>query len=105
MNDQQTIALGPRGPRVPAVGVGTWQWGDRMYWGFGKDFSEKDIFEAFEESVRAGVTFFDTARGYSNSEERIGKALEGREYIVATKSGNREAEGIYEDVGRSLAAR
>jgi len=50
-----------------------------------------------------GVNFFDTARGYTNSEERIGRALEGREFFVATKSGNREAEGIYRDVERSLA--
>ena len=49
-----------------------------------------------------GVTFFDTARGYTNSEERIGQALDGRDYYVATKSGNREAEGIYQDVERSL---
>lgn len=49
-----------------------------------------------------GVTFFDTARGYTNSEERIGQALDGGDYYVATKSGNREADGIYQDVERSL---
>ena len=89
MNDQQTIALGPRGPRVPAVGVGTWQWGDRMYWGFGKDFSEKDVFEAFEESVRAGVTFFDTAEVYAGgrSERFLGEFVRRTHapVLVATK--------------------
>jgi len=64
---------------------------------------EADAIATVRRAFDMGVTFFDTARGYSNSEERIGKALEGREYIVATKSGNREAEAIYEDVGRSLA--
>ncbi len=49
-----------------------------------------------------GIRFFDTARGYTNSEERIGKALAGRDFVIATKSGNREAGGIYDDVGRSL---
>ena len=49
-----------------------------------------------------GVNFFDTARGYTNSEERIGQALDGRDYYIATKSGNREADGIYQDVERSL---
>ncbi len=58
---------------------------------------------AVQRAHDLGVTFFDTARGYSNSEERIGKALAGRDYIVATKSGNREAAGVYDDVKRSLA--
>jgi len=49
-----------------------------------------------------GVNFFDTARGYTNSEERIGQALDGRDYYIATKSGNRKADGIYQDVERSL---
>ncbi len=58
---------------------------------------------AVRKAYDLGVNFFDTARGYTNSEERIGKALKGREYFVATKSGNREAEDIYRDVERSLA--
>lgn len=68
------IPLGPAGPRVPAVGVGTWQWGDRMYWGFGREFGEREVREAFEESVAAGLTFFDTAESYGGgrSERFIG---------------------------------
>jgi predicted aldo/keto reductase-like oxidoreductase len=58
---------------------------------------------AVRKAYDLGINFFDTARGYTNSEERIGKALEGRKYFVATKSGNREAEGVYRDVERSLA--
>ena len=58
---------------------------------------------AVRRAYDLGVNFFDTARGYTNSEERIGKALEGCEHFIATKSGNREAEGIYRDVERSLA--
>jgi predicted aldo/keto reductase-like oxidoreductase len=58
---------------------------------------------AVRRAYDLGVTFFDTARGYTNSEERIGKALEGRDYVVATKSGHREAEGISRDVERSLS--
>lgn len=49
-----------------------------------------------------GVNFFDTARAYTVSEEWIGEALEGRDYIVATKSGVRDANGIYEEVCHSL---
>jgi len=64
---------------------------------------EEVAIETVRRAYDLGVTFFDTARGYTNSEERIGKALEGRDYYVATKSGNREADGIYRDEDRSLA--
>jgi predicted aldo/keto reductase-like oxidoreductase len=62
---------------------------------------EVEAIAAVQRAHDLGINFFDTARGYTNSEERIGKALEGREFIVATKSSNRDAEGIYEDVDRS----
>lgn len=73
----QTVRLGPGGPEVPAVGVGTWQWGDRMYWGFGKDFTERDVWEAFDGSVRAGLTLFDTAEVYGGgrSERFLGEFI------------------------------
>ncbi len=63
---------------------------------------EADAVATVRRAHELGINFFDTARGYTNSEERIGKALDGVDYIVATKSGNREAEGIYADVKRSL---
>lgn len=71
------MTLGPDGPEVPAVGVGTWQWGDRLYWGFGRDFGERDVWEAYEESVRAGLTFFDTAEvyGVGRSERFLGEFI------------------------------
>ena len=64
--------------------------------------SEPIAVAAVRRASDLGVNFFDTARGYTNSEQRIGKALAGRDYIVATKSGRRDAEGIYADVERSL---
>jgi aryl-alcohol dehydrogenase-like predicted oxidoreductase len=62
------VRLWAGGPEIPAVGVGTWPWGDRVYWGFGKDFTERDVWEAFEASTGAGLTFFDTAEVYSASQ-------------------------------------
>jgi len=89
MDGRQMTTLGPGGPRVPSLGVGTWQWGDRMYWGFGKDYSEKDIYEAFEESIRAGLTFFDTAEVYGGgqSERFLGEFARKTHapVVVATK--------------------
>ncbi|MCJ7751442.1 MAG: aldo/keto reductase [Armatimonadetes bacterium] len=64
--------------------------------------TDENAIAAVRRAYDLGVNFFDTARGYTTSEERIGKALEGRPYIVATKTGNREPDGAYQDVLRSL---
>jgi aryl-alcohol dehydrogenase-like predicted oxidoreductase len=71
----QTIKLGSDSPTVTALGVGTWAWGDTLFWAYGKDFGAKDIAEAFQASVDAGVTFFDTAEvyGFGESERLIGQ--------------------------------
>lgn len=52
-----------------------------------------------------GINFIDTARGYTDSEEKIGQALKGvkrEEVILATKATSRSAEGILGDVDKSL---
>jgi aryl-alcohol dehydrogenase-like predicted oxidoreductase len=71
----QTIKLGVDGPTVTALGVGTWAWGDTMFWAYGKDFGAEDVAAAFQASVDAGVTFFDTAEvyGFGESERLIGQ--------------------------------
>jgi aryl-alcohol dehydrogenase-like predicted oxidoreductase len=71
----QTIKLGASGVEVTALGVGTWAWGDTLFWAYGKDFGENDVQAAFAASVEAGVTFFDTAEvyGLGESERLIGK--------------------------------
>jgi len=71
----QTIKLGVNGPTVPSLGVGTWAWGDTLFWAYGKDFGAEDVAAAFQASVAAGITFFDTAEvyGFGESERLIGK--------------------------------
>ena len=51
-----------------------------------------------------GITFFDTARAYSDSEEKLGLAFEGiREKIsIATKTAADTAEGFRRDLEESL---
>lgn len=52
-----------------------------------------------------GINFIDTARGYTDSEEKIGRALKGvkrEEVILATKATSRSAESILRDVDESL---
>ena len=80
---------------VPALGVGTWAWGDRSTWGMGgydTDLTRDTIREAWEASIDSGVTLFDTAEVYGGgeSERIIGSLLAsdpGRaaSVVVATK--------------------
>jgi aryl-alcohol dehydrogenase-like predicted oxidoreductase len=87
----QTISLGRNGPSVPALCVGTWAWGDKLFWNYGSDYGSAQVREAFEASVEAGVTFFDTAEiyGMGLSEELLGQFMQqtGRSVTIATKYG------------------
>lgn len=51
-----------------------------------------------------GMVYFDTARGYSNSEERLGKAFKGirDEVFIATKTMAETPEGFWADLETSL---
>lgn len=65
---------------------------------------DKDAQEVIIKAEESGINFIDTARGYSVSEEYIGKALEGRrdKWIIATKSMSRDRESMIRDVNISL---
>ena len=65
-----------------------------------KDGAVKLLRKAYE----GGMRFFDTARFYTDSEEKLGEAFEGmREKIyIATKTGATTAEGFWRDLGISL---
>jgi len=71
------IPLGRTDIRISALGLGTWQWGDRMMWGYGKTHTDSDIHEAFHVSLQSGVNFFDTAEVYGKgrSEQLLGTCL------------------------------
>jgi aryl-alcohol dehydrogenase-like predicted oxidoreductase len=81
--------------RVPALGVGTWAWGDRSTWGMGgydTDLTRTSIEEAWAASIDAGVTLFDTAEVYGKgeSERIIGSLLKddptrAASVVIATK--------------------
>lgn len=76
-------------PDAIEIGTGTWAWGDKLVWGFGKSYSDADVREAFDASIRARVTFFDTAElyGLGKSERLIGQFIResGQRAYVATK--------------------
>jgi len=57
-----------------------------------------------QECLDLGITFIDTSRMYTCSEERIGKAIKGRrqEVVLATKSATRTGDGLAADLEKSL---
>jgi aryl-alcohol dehydrogenase-like predicted oxidoreductase len=59
---------------VPPLGIGTWQWGDTMVWGFKKPQIE-DAREAYNVSLQQGIRLIDTAElyGWGASEKMIGE--------------------------------
>lgn len=85
----QTTTLGQTNVTVPALGIGTWQWGDKLFWSYGKDYGSDQVREAFQAAVEAGITFFDTAEvyGLGESERLIGQFIKtsDRPVQVATK--------------------
>ncbi|WP_366923991.1 aldo/keto reductase [Metallumcola ferriviriculae] len=60
--------------------------------------------EIVNAALDKGINFFDTARGYTDSEVKLGKALKTRrsEAIIATKSMNRTKAGMAKDIRISL---
>ncbi len=93
MGGQQTtttqVSLGPGGPLISPLGIGTWAWGDRLFWGYGRGYADEDIQGAFRASLEAGINFFDTAEvyGFGRSEKFLGQFAAGAEQnpVIATK--------------------
>ncbi|HEX9131628.1 MAG TPA: aldo/keto reductase [Ktedonobacteraceae bacterium] len=90
-----TTTLGRSDLHVPRLGVGAMTWGDptglarlnpaKLAYGGAHGFAEEK--RAFEASVAAGVTLFDTAAMYSGgaSERRLGELARGTDVLIATK--------------------
>lgn len=51
-------------PPVPPLGIGTWQWGDTLVWGYGKGYAKNDAREAYQVGLESGIRLFDTAEVY-----------------------------------------
>ena len=62
---------------LPTLGIGTWAWGDNLFWGYGSDYGEKEVQKAFEAALAGGAAFFDTAEvyGLGESERLLGRFL------------------------------
>ncbi|MBP5414554.1 MAG: aldo/keto reductase, partial [Lachnospiraceae bacterium] len=66
--------------------------------------SEKDAIKLLRDAYEGGMTYFDTARYYSDSEHKLGLAFEGMrdKIFIATKTGAVTAEGFVKDLETSL---
>ena len=66
--------------------------------------SEADAVALLRRAYKGGMTFFDTARAYSNSEERVGLAFEGMrdKATIATKTMARTPEAFWADLETPL---
>ncbi|ACK72486.1 aldo/keto reductase [Gloeothece citriformis PCC 7424] len=87
----QTTVLGKNGPQVTALGIGTWAWGDKLFWNYGQEFGATEVEQAFKATIEAGITFFDTAEvyGLGKSETLLGQFMKKIPHPIdiATKYG------------------
>lgn len=87
----QTVTLGLNGPQVPPLCIGTWAWGDKLFWSYGNGYGAAEVRQAYEAAIGAGIAFFDTAEvyGFGVSESLLGEFMRetGQPVQIATKFG------------------
>jgi len=71
------------------MGLGAWQWGDRVVWQYGHGYGDAEVQQAFLASLNEGIRFVDTAEIYGNgrSERLLGQFLKETDQpvLIATK--------------------
>ncbi|GAB4343797.1 MAG: aldo/keto reductase [Cyanophyceae cyanobacterium] len=84
----QTVRLGPTTLEVPALGIGTWSWGDKLYWDYGNTYDREQLHASFAAATEAGLVLFDTAEiyGLGESERLLGDFMKGSPYPVCVAS-------------------
>ena len=91
----QTVTLGTTGITVNKNGFGALPI---------QRITTEDAVHLIKKAYVAGITFFDTARFYTDSECKLGEALEGiRDKVyIATKTGATTADAFWKDLETSL---
>lgn len=91
----QTVTIGTTGITVNKNGFGALPI---------QRISNEDAVLLIQKAFHAGMTFFDTARFYTDSECKLGEAFEGiRDQVyIATKTGATTAEAFWKDLETSL---
>jgi predicted aldo/keto reductase-like oxidoreductase len=92
----QRIRFGRTGLEVSRIGFGALQIATKY------DYAHAE--RLLSAALDAGINFIDTARGYQDSEERIGRAISHRrdEFVIATKSGGGTRKDFWEALEESL---
>ena len=91
----ETVVLGSTGIKVNKNGFGALPI---------QRVSTEDAVKLARKAYEAGITFFDTARFYTDSEEKLGEAFDGmREKVyIATKTAAKNADEFWKDLTTSL---
>ncbi len=92
---KNTVTLGATGITVDKNGFGALPI---------QRISQEDAVCLARKAYNAGITFFDTARAYSDSEVKLGEAFDGMrdKVYIATKTAATTAEGFWKDLETSL---
>ncbi len=66
--------------------------------------SKDDAVHLLRKAFDGGMTYFDTARGYTDSEEKVGEAFKGMrdDVIIATKTQAKNVETFWKELHTSL---
>ena len=91
----QTITLGRTGLIVPRNGFGALPI---------QRIPEQDAVRLIRRALDGGMYYFDTARFYTDSEHKLGLALEGRraDVVISTKTGATTPDAFWADLETSL---
>ncbi len=91
----QKVTLGKSGLVVPRNGFGALPI---------QRISQADAVKLILRALDGGMYYFDTARFYTDSEEKLGVAFKGRrqEVIISTKTGATTDDGFWKDLETSL---
>ena len=65
-----------------------------------------DAVKLVRRAYDSGIDYFDTANAYTDSEEKLGEALEGvrQDVVISTKSGGRDKKTVLAHIEQSLRA-
>lgn len=91
----QMVTLGKTGLKVSKNGFGALPI---------QRISKKDAVYLLQKAFYNGINYFDTARMYTDSEEKMGAAFSytREKIIISTKTGAQNAEGFWKDLETSL---
>ncbi|MBQ9377780.1 MAG: aldo/keto reductase, partial [Schwartzia sp.] len=91
----RNITLGRTGIKAPQNGFGALPI---------QRVTKAEAVKLLRAALEGGMTYFDTARAYSDSEEKLGAAFEGMRdnLFIATKTHSTTPEGFWKDLETSL---